>query len=67
MVNGRKSLIEELKSQDDPLRKFIAIGFNELISDSRFLDALPGLIEQDPGSRQRLSGLVSIIRKISQL
>ncbi len=65
LVDGRKELLDELATAPEALRSFLATSFLELLSNSRFLDALPGHLPGDAASQQRLPLLMGRLHKIS--
>jgi len=60
-------LIAEIRNSDVELRNYIAGKLNTLLSDSAFLDALPGRLPGDAASQARLPELVRRLRTIAQL
>lgn len=67
VVDGRPSLIDEIKAAPSPLRAFIAKTIRELIADPRFLDALPGYLLPDAANQARLGQLVQKLHQLSEL
>ena len=65
LVDGRRELLEEVASAPDALRSFLALVFRNLLTNPRFLDALPGHLPGDTASQQRLPLLMDRLRRIS--
>jgi len=62
VIDGRGSLLDEIASTPSELRSYLAEAVRELLSESRFMDALPGYLLPDEISQQRITG---ILRKLS--
>ena len=67
VVDGRESLIDECMQAPQPLRAYLAERFTALLSDRRFLDALPGHLPGDAISQDRLPELEEKIRRLAGL
>lgn len=67
VIDGRASLLNECKDSLAPLRLYLATQFEQLLTERRFLDALPGHLPPDAASQARLPDLMVKIQKISEL
>jgi hypothetical protein len=65
VIDGRDTLIEEIKHEPEELRKYLAESFSSLMAKDRFRDALPGHLPHDKASQARLPGLIRKIGHIS--
>ncbi len=67
VIDGRESLLREGLDSLSPLREYLAAQFQHLLTDRRFVDALPGHLPPDEASQARLPDLLIKIQKISEL
>ena len=67
LVDGRESLIDEIKTADAELRRYIAKVISRLLGESAFLAALPGQLPGDAASQARLPELLRRLRAIAEL
>lgn len=67
VVDGRPSLLQELQEAAPGLRAFIGKAVRELLTDPRFLDALPGYLLPDAANQARISQLVIKLEDLSRL
>lgn len=67
VVDGRVSLIEEVKQAPEELRESLASSFRKLLSAEDFLDALSGHLPGDAASQARLAGLLKKLRDLAAL
>lgn len=67
VIDGRQELIDEIRNVDAELRRYIATEINSLLSDSDFMDALPGQLPGDAASQARLPELIRRLRLIARL
>lgn len=67
VIDGRPELIDEIKTVDVELRRYIADAMNSLLGKSDFMDALPGQLPGDAASQARLPELIRRMRLIAQL
>lgn len=65
VVDGRESLISELTNEDQALRQYVSRHLQHLLNQSGFIDALPGYLESDDTSQQRLPLLLKKLRTIA--
>jgi len=66
VIDGRVNIVEEVALSAPDLRDYLAEASQQLLSESRFIDALPGYLLPDEGSQQRLQILLSKLTGISQ-
>lgn len=57
VIDGRASIVDEVRAQADHLRDYLRAEFRTLLRTPRFVDALPGYLMPDAASQARL-GLV---------
>lgn len=67
VVDGRVSLLEEVRQAPANLREYLALSFSNLLASSAFLDALAGHLPGDAASQARLTGLVVKLRNFAAL
>jgi hypothetical protein len=67
VIDGRPSLLEELRSESKELRAYIANEIRNLLKEHNFVDALPGYLLPDSASQSRLGGLLATLRVITEL
>ncbi len=67
VVNGRESLKAELDKEEGRLRHYVSTRFRELLGQHGFTDALPGHLEPDAASQQRLSLVLQRLTEIAAL
>lgn len=64
VVDGRQSLIAEVKGASSELKMYIADSVRLLLSEPRFLDGLPGYLLPDEASQARIGQLLSKLREL---
>ena len=57
VIDGRASIVDDVRAQAEPLREYLRVQFSELLRTRAFVDALPGYLMPDAASQVRL-GLV---------
>lgn len=67
VVDGRGSLVAELAAEDAALRTFVSSEIRRLLGLQGFIDALPGHLESDEASQQRLPLLLGRLQAIAKL
>ena len=67
VVDGRVSLIEEVKQAPNDLREALALNFRKLLAEDDFLDALSGHLPGDVASQARLTGLIKKLRDLAAI
>jgi hypothetical protein len=66
LVDGRKTLAEELKQSSPELRHYVASKFKLFLNHSGFIDALPGHLPPDEASRGRFPIVMQRLQEIAQ-
>ena len=67
VVDGRASLVSELAAEEGPLRAFVSTEIRRLLGLSGFTDALPGHLESDEASQQRLPLVLGRLQAIAKM
>jgi predicted nucleotidyltransferase len=67
VVDGRVSLLEEVRQTPANLRDYLALNFRNLLASSAFLDALAGHLPGDGASQARLTGLEAKLRSLATM
>lgn len=67
VIDGRPTIIQEIRASDEELRTYLANEFSRLTSIEGFMDALPGHLPGGLPSQARLPGLKARIREIAQV
>ena len=65
LLDGRQEIAEEVPLADSEVRRFLSGTFEKFLSDSRFLEALPGHLLLDQASQQRITVLKGRMRRIA--
>jgi hypothetical protein len=66
VIDGRKSIVYEISSSSEELREYLSQAAQELLTEPRFLDVLPGYFLPDSISQQRLPELLRKLKAISR-
>lgn len=66
VLDGRKGIIEEVKSGPEEVREFLARSFDALLRNREFLDALPGNLPPDAASQKRAMVVLNKMREIAE-
>jgi len=66
VIDGRQSVLEEIRSTEMDLRDELADAVRELLAQNRFIDALPGYMLPDDSSQLRLPRLLATLKAISE-
>lgn len=64
VIDGRPSLLDEIRQAPTELRAYIAEETRKMISNREFMDGLPGYLLPDPASQARLGPLLKILESI---
>jgi predicted nucleotidyltransferase len=67
IVDGRPALLSEIKSSPHELQAFLAHETAALLGRDAFLEALPGHLDSDEASQQRLPLVRALLRAIADL
>ncbi|MCP4378792.1 MAG: hypothetical protein GY794_21775 [bacterium] len=65
VIDGRKTLLAEIRQSSPAVQQFLATAFEELMSDEKFLEIIPAHLGGDSIAYQRTELAVAIIRQIS--
>jgi hypothetical protein len=66
VIDGRPELPAEVRATTDDLRRYLALEFNFLLRDPRFIDALPGHLPPDAASQSRIPILRGRLEELTQ-
>jgi predicted nucleotidyltransferase len=66
VVDGRPTLLEEVRASSDDLKAYVAVEIDVLLREPRFIDALPGYLLPDTISQARISVLLLRLRDLSR-
>jgi predicted nucleotidyltransferase len=67
VVDGRPSLLAEVQASEAKLRSYLAEAVAELLSQPRFLDALPGFLPPDAANQARISQVSKNLSALGRL
>ena len=62
VIDGRSELIKEVENTDILLRKYLTDTFIQLLNDQKFRDALPGHLNYDSMTRNRLPIIIERLK-----
>jgi hypothetical protein len=66
VVDGRPSLVDELRTAPQDLKAHVAAEIKKLLQDQRFIDALPGYVLPDAISQERIGILLHRLKDLSR-
>lgn len=64
VIDGRPELLSEISTSPRELRQYLAEELKNLLSNTHFLDAVPGYLLPDSASQQRISIVLNRIQQI---
>lgn len=67
VLDGRQEVITDIAQADPVLRAHLAVRFQKLLKDNRFVEALPGHLPGDEGSQARMPLLLERMQGIANL
>ena len=67
VLDGRREIIDEIKSSSDKLKTFLSRTFRIFLTDENFLDAIPGQLLPDHANQARLPRLLKILEEIANM
>jgi hypothetical protein len=67
VLDGRQSVIDEVKRSNEKLRKYLAAKFSGLLSDRYFSESLSGHLPGDAASQARISFVVNRIESLANI
>jgi hypothetical protein len=65
VLDGRPEIVGEVLNCDHKLRDHIKARLSVLVSDNRFIEALPGHMPGDAGSQARLPAMIQRLKAIA--
>lgn len=66
VVDGRTNLLSEIRTAPDEVREFLATRMRSLLEDAAFMAALPGHLQPDTASQDRLPQVIATLTAISE-
>ncbi|HVS21803.1 MAG TPA: hypothetical protein VHD88_08135, partial [Pyrinomonadaceae bacterium] len=67
VVDGRRELLDELRSVSEDVRSYIAGAIGQMMKARQFIDALPGYLLPDSASQARINQLLARLTQMSEL
>lgn len=67
VLDGRPTVVEEVRAADTALRRHLAVEFGHLLADARFREALPGHLPADSSSQDRVPMVIERMESIARL
>ena len=67
VVDGRDGLLEEVRADTSELRKYLAAEIGALLTEPRFMNALPGHLLPDAASQSRIPLLLRRLKELAQV
>ena len=67
VLDGRREIVDEIKSSSDELKTFLSRTFQIFLADENFLDAIPGQLLPDHANQARLPRLLKILEEIANM
>lgn len=67
VLDGRREIVDEIKSSSDALKTFLSKTFRIFLGDENFLDAIPGQLLPDHANQARLPRLLMILEEIANM
>jgi hypothetical protein len=67
VIDGRESIVADVASVSTALQQFIADGMQSLLSEPKFIDALPGFLLPDDAGQGRLAILLDQLKSLARL
>jgi hypothetical protein len=65
VIDGRKSIVEEVQGANPDLGRFIGKNVARFLTETRFMDALPGFLLPDIASQNRVSMLLERLEQLA--
>jgi hypothetical protein len=65
VVDGRESVVAEVKGESPQLRRYIRLQAGRLLAAPKFLDALPGLLLPDAVSQARIEIILEPLKALA--
>jgi len=67
VVDGRAELVGEIRAAANDVRSYLAKEIKKLLSSREFTDALPGHLQPDAASQERVATIISRLEEIASL
>jgi predicted nucleotidyltransferase len=67
VLDGRREIVDEIKSSSGELKTFLSRTFRIFLADENFLDAIPGQLLPDHANQSRLPRLLKILEEIANM
>ena len=67
VLDGRREIVDEIKSSSDELKTFLSRTFRIFLADENFLDAIPGQLLPDHANQARLPRLLKLLEEIANM
>lgn len=67
VLDGRREIVDEIKSSSDELKTFLSRTFRIFLTDENFLDAIPGQLLPDQANQARVPRLLKILEEIANM
>ena len=67
VLDGRREIVDEIKSSSDELKTFLSTTFRRFLADKNFLDAIPGQLLPDRASQARLPRRIKLLEEIANM
>ena len=67
ILDGRPELVEEVAAAPGALRDYLSRRFQQLLSEPRFLEALPGHLPGDAASQGRVPLVLNRLRALARV
>ena len=67
VVDGRAELVGEIRAAANDVRSYLAKEIKKLLSIREFTDALPGHLQPDTASQERVGTIISRLEEIASL
>ncbi len=67
VLDGRREIVDEIKSSSDELKPFLTTTFRMFLADENFLDAIPGHLLPDSASQARLPRFIKLLEEIANI
>lgn len=66
LIDGRETIVEDVLSAPEEVRRFLAASLRKFIASRDFLEALPGHLLPDPASQRRVPLIMAKIHAIAE-
>lgn len=66
VLDGRASVVKEVRAAEESLRRHLAVEFRRLLADTRFREVLPGHLPADSSSQERVPMVIERMGLIAE-